>query len=75
MGKSQNSEQDFFTQNHVQNFNNFFARIRKKTSSEIEPNNKTELPPKTSNYFFSAKLPRKCMIFLQPFWNNYFIDA
>ena len=59
MGKSQKPEQDIFTQNQVENFNNFFASIGKKLSSEIEPNNKTKLPPKNINSSFLAKLPKK----------------
>ena len=59
MGKSQKTEQDFFTQNHVENFNNFFASIGKKILSEIEPNNKTKLPPKNSNSFIFSKITKK----------------
>ena len=59
MGKSQKPEQDIFTQNQVENFNNFFVSIGKKLSSEIEPNDKTKLPPKNINSFFLAKLPKK----------------
>ena len=59
MGKSQKPEQIVFTQNQDENFNNFFASIGKKVSPDIEPNNKTKLPPKNSNSFFSAKLLRK----------------
>ena len=51
MGKSQKPEQDIFTQNQVENFNNFFASIGKKLSSEIQPNNKTKLPPKKNQLF------------------------
>ena len=59
MGKSQKPEQDIFTQNQVENFNNFFASIGKKLSSEIEPNNKTKLPPKNINSFFFSKIIKK----------------
>ena len=59
MGKSQKPEQDIFTQNQVENFNNFFASIGKKLSSEIEPNNKTNYHRKTSTLSFLAKLPKK----------------
>ena len=56
MGKSQKPEQSVFTQIQDKNFNNFFASIGKKVSPDIEPNNKTKLPPKNSNSFFFSKI-------------------
>ena len=56
--KSQKPEQDFFTQNHVENIKNFFASIGKRIRLKLNQTKKLNYLQKTATFFFS-KISKK----------------
>ena len=59
MGKSQKPEQDIFTQNQVENFNNLSRVLGKNFRLKLNPTIKLNYHRKTSTLSFFSKITKK----------------